>query len=305
MKMKILAKIKRRSLILGILFAMLVIGIVYAATSYQVNSGATSTINEWSVCKKVTNNNALAIFVPTNTAAEWTAFRTNASGVSYAECCSANGVTCSTGGDCCSGNCVNGYCCNTTCIGNCDRCNVAGSLGTCTNVNADCTGNCDVCSGGNCAASNALCSNTTASCGCSGSGTVFNCTSCTTDPYGVCGHPICSAYTCSQAYDNGICCAQCHYCSSGSCSAHYYTGYVGCGCTYEHHYCEDGSCNEQWTVACVKFTNPGNMACTLWCPMQGYGRCFYHSTSASCGTNNGNCDYVFETGYCACKEYTF
>ena len=84
--MKILAKIKKRPLVLGILFAILLIGIVYAADYYQVNSGATSTIDEWSVCKKVTNNNALAIFVPTKTADEWTAFRTYASGVSYAEC---------------------------------------------------------------------------------------------------------------------------------------------------------------------------------------------------------------------------
>jgi len=103
--MKILAKIKKSSLIIGILFAMLLIGIVYAATSYQVNSGAQVTIDEWSVCKKVTNNNALAIFVPTNTAAEWTAFRTNASGVTYAECCSANGVACSSDANCCSAIC--------------------------------------------------------------------------------------------------------------------------------------------------------------------------------------------------------
>ena len=93
--MKILAKIKKSHLLLGILFTMLLIGIVYAATSYQVNSGATSTIDEWSVCQKVTNNNALAIFVPTNTEAEWTAFRTYASGVSLAEC----GYYCDNDGD--------------------------------------------------------------------------------------------------------------------------------------------------------------------------------------------------------------
>ncbi len=84
--MKILAKTKRKHLILGILFTLLIIGIVYAADSYQVNSAAQVTIDEWSVCKKVTNNNALAIFVPTKTADEWTAFRTNASGVTLAEC---------------------------------------------------------------------------------------------------------------------------------------------------------------------------------------------------------------------------
>lgn len=65
---------------------MLMIGTVYAATSYRVNSGTQVTINEQGVCKKVTNNNAGDIFVPTNTATEWTAFRTNATGISLAEC---------------------------------------------------------------------------------------------------------------------------------------------------------------------------------------------------------------------------
>jgi hypothetical protein len=88
--MNILKKIKKIPFILGILSVLLIIGIVYAAEYYQVNSGAQATINEWSVCKKVTNNNALAIFVPTKTAAEWTAFRTYASGVSYTGCCQDN-----------------------------------------------------------------------------------------------------------------------------------------------------------------------------------------------------------------------
>jgi len=103
--MKILAKIKRKSVLIGILFTMLIIGIVYAADSYQVNSGTQVTIDEHTVCKKVTNNNALAIFVPTKTADEWTAFRTNASGVSITECCNANGLACSSDADCCSGIC--------------------------------------------------------------------------------------------------------------------------------------------------------------------------------------------------------
>ncbi len=33
-----------------------------------------------------------------------------------------------------SGNCIDGVCCNTTCGGLCQACNVAGSVGTCTNV---------------------------------------------------------------------------------------------------------------------------------------------------------------------------
>lgn len=85
--MKISAKIKRKSVLIGILFAMLIIAIVYAAEYYQINSGAQVTINEHGVCKKVTNNNALAIFVPTKTADEWAAFRTYASGLTYVGCC--------------------------------------------------------------------------------------------------------------------------------------------------------------------------------------------------------------------------
>lgn len=84
--MNTLEKIKRIPFVLGVLSVVLIIGIVYAADYYQVNSGAQVTIDMHSVCKKVTNNNALGIFVPTKTEAEWTAFRTNASGVTLAEC---------------------------------------------------------------------------------------------------------------------------------------------------------------------------------------------------------------------------
>jgi len=80
-------------------FLLTTIGLFYlvvlAATSYKVDSGATATIDEWDVCKKVTNNNSLAIFVPTNTSDEWAAFRNNATGVSLAEC----GYYCDEDGD--------------------------------------------------------------------------------------------------------------------------------------------------------------------------------------------------------------
>lgn len=61
--------------------------IVYAASQYyQINSGAEVTVDEHEVCKKVTNNNAKSLFVPTNTAGEWQAFRDNAQGVSFQAC---------------------------------------------------------------------------------------------------------------------------------------------------------------------------------------------------------------------------
>jgi len=183
----------------------------------------------------------------------------------------AVGKICKSDDGCDSGYCIDGVCCVSTCEGNCNRCNVADFIGTCTEVPSDCTGDCDVCSLGNCiadptkctgncvqctgsgaeyscsannasctgdcsfctgadteyncAGSNGFCSNTISSCSCSGSGTVWNCQACTDDPYGVCGHPTCSSYSCGSAYDNGVYCAYNgrdnnatnYYCSSGSC----------------------------------------------------------------------------------------
>jgi len=84
-------KITRHTVFIAV-FVLVIVSVAYAAASYQVNSGVTVTIDEHTVCKKVTNNNALAIFVPTNTADEWTAFRTNASGVTLATCNPCEGL---------------------------------------------------------------------------------------------------------------------------------------------------------------------------------------------------------------------
>jgi hypothetical protein len=61
----------------------------------------------------------------------------------------ADGAVCTNGAECISGNCVDGVCCNTSCNSVCKRCNLAGSVGTCTNIPAgtdpdnECTGNCN------------------------------------------------------------------------------------------------------------------------------------------------------------------
>lgn len=60
-----------------------------AATFYQINSGATIAITEHSACAVVTNSHAsgLALFVPTGTPAEWTAFRASpGAGVTAVTC---------------------------------------------------------------------------------------------------------------------------------------------------------------------------------------------------------------------------
>lgn len=119
---------------------IIVVSIVYAATSYRVTGGgATTTINEWSMCKKVTNNNSLALFIPTGTSAEWSAFRSYAPSVTLAECQKP-----------CAGLSLGGYCwyagtmgasCDSTCTthGSCDLVGTrdyAGSNGTLANCAA-------------------------------------------------------------------------------------------------------------------------------------------------------------------------
>jgi len=64
---------------------------------------------------------------------------------------------CSVSVDCQNDRCVNGFCCDGDCVGNCNRCNVPGSLGLCTNVDTDCTGECDQCTAGNCEALTSEC----------------------------------------------------------------------------------------------------------------------------------------------------
>ncbi len=47
-------------------------------------------------------------------------------------CKKKNGVTCTAGTQCASGQCVDGVCCNSACGGQCQACDVAAAVGTCT-----------------------------------------------------------------------------------------------------------------------------------------------------------------------------
>lgn len=69
-----------------------------AASSYRVNNGTNTDINEQGVCQNVANASGLDLFVPTNSAAEWLEFRTHPpTGVTLSACASACLAT-STGG---------------------------------------------------------------------------------------------------------------------------------------------------------------------------------------------------------------
>ena len=51
-------------------------------------------------------------------------------------CKKINGQVCAVDGDCVSGACADGVCCNVSCTGTCLACNLAGSVGTCSNIAA-------------------------------------------------------------------------------------------------------------------------------------------------------------------------
>ncbi|MBL8717532.1 MAG: hypothetical protein JNL79_16215, partial [Myxococcales bacterium] len=55
-------------------------------------------------------------------------------GVRKGTCTKPDGQTCASDGDCGSGACVDGVCCESTCAGQCQACDVAGSVGKCVAV---------------------------------------------------------------------------------------------------------------------------------------------------------------------------
>ena len=198
--------------------------------------------------------------------------------------------TCTLDGDCDSTHCINGYCCDTGCAGNCQRCNVAGSIGTCTDVASDCTGNCDVCSSGNCAATVALCtgncdqctgSGTVYNCAasvalctgncdtCSGSGTAYNCAADATICTGNCD--VCSgsgtAFNCAASAS--LCTATCTECTGAgtaySCSP-VASGQSGLNCTATHYRCDGAGTCAAPTTSPIWYVNVGSgFSCSVYC----------------------------------------
>ena len=66
------------------------ITLAYAATNYDVVTSSYSVINEWLVCKRVTNNLQKNLFIPTRTQNEWSRFLSNTpTGIIISSCTSA------------------------------------------------------------------------------------------------------------------------------------------------------------------------------------------------------------------------
>ncbi len=106
------------------LFATVVYGLGTWDTGYRANNSVVDQeidIDSGGTKKCITNNSGRDIFIPTNTAAEWTAFENNTpAGVSVADCCTINYYR-TTGGLCCQSPTI-GFCasqCASSCSGSC------------------------------------------------------------------------------------------------------------------------------------------------------------------------------------------
>jgi uncharacterized protein (TIGR03382 family) len=129
-----------------------------------------------------------------------------------------NGGRCTTTGQCASGNCVDGVCCNVACEGQCEACDVEGSVGTCSPVRGvphtarpacagagPCLGVCDGTARTNCTYPGASIECRAPSCA---EGTATNRGTC--DGTGGCGTvrtAMCSPYTCNGTTCREMCAA--------------------------------------------------------------------------------------------------
>ena len=137
---------------------------------------------------------------------------------------SSNGTSCVANGECLSDHCANGVCCNAACNDGCDRCNLAGSVGTCAIAPQGTSGTC----GGY------LCDGVNATCP----------TSCTSDANCISTDYCNASGFCAPKKGWGQTCTATDQCASG--------------------FCVDGvCCNSACSSACDRCdlpTSPGNCA---------------------------------------------
>ena len=161
----------------------------------------------------------------------------------------ANGEVCTSSAECVSGQCVDGVCCNVPCDGQCQACDLKGSVGTCSAVAGpphgartscgdpatSCAGKCDgvgtqkcvyPAAGGDCG--NACTSGEATKSVCNGSGT------CVAGAPTSCNGFVCDGQSCASHCDDDKGCVGGYYCDNGTCARippETVPIKTGCGCT--------------------------------------------------------------------------
>jgi len=202
-------------------------------------------------------------------------------GAGQIACQLKNGAVCATDQECVSSHCANGLCCDTACAGTCQRCDSAGSAGTCASIPALCTGTCAACAAsGSCEAAVAGCSGTCGVCS-QVSATDFSCAasagSCTGN-CDVCSQASATAFNCAASA--GLCTGNCDTCSQVSATRFDCAATAGM-CT--------GNCGVCGLVSATQFDCAGGAGCTGNCSVCGQ----VSATQFACAANDAAC-----TGTC-------
>ena len=214
----------------------------------------------------------------------------------------ANGQNCSANADCTSDHCVDGVCCDSTCLGQCEACDVGGSVGTCTAVSGaphgvraacaedspTCAGSCDGTTRASCAypgsytlCRSASCSNGVATLagGCNGAG------ACSAAQTQDCAPFICGGTACTNGCSGDGDCAASSHCAGGQCVADVATGgacLLDNDCGSKH--CVDGvCCDTTCTGQCEACDVPGAAGTCL--PVSGAP----HGLRPGCTTDSSAC----------------
>jgi hypothetical protein len=207
-----------------------------------------------------------------------------------------NGRSCSSSSECTNGNCVDGVCCDQPCSGQCQACDVAGFVGTCTpltsgqphGTRAACTGGSTTCGGACAAGQTQVCTYPVAQCA---GGT---CTSGLVTPAVFCADGTCPSTNRTQCPGNFACnaggsdCIKAPCAIDGDCLAGSFCS-TGGTCVAQHQKgdacdlaadCKMQSCRECATGNCVD-----GYCCDTPCTDQ----------CAACNVNNG----TYKPGTCA------
>jgi len=239
-------------------------------------------------------------------------------------CSKPLGTACGSGAECGSGNCVDGVCCNAACGGQCEACDVGGSVGTCVPVvgtphagRAACggTGVCQatcngsvrtscgaypgsstVCAAATCDGSGATPQRTCDSLGSCATASPTSCypytctgsvcrTSCVVDGDCTTGF-FCNGGSCVAKRAAGATCTGGSQCSSGNCVVGVCFTTSSCTSPLKCNAKGDGTCSKPLAVACVNDTECGSGNCVdgVCCNTACIGQCEACDVGGSVGT---------------------